>query len=87
MTLRPGVEFTTEHPCSHYGIPVLLIDGQAYGPADSIEHTPYAEAGGTAGTAAYYACAMLNSEPSDELRKAVTSFCTQWPEGPQPDAK
>lgn len=31
-----GMEYvlTTEHPASHYGIPVLLVNGREYGPAD-----------------------------------------------------
>lgn len=27
-------ELTTEHPASSYGLPVLMIDGEPYGPAD-----------------------------------------------------
>ena len=28
------IELTTDHPSSSYGIPVLTIDGEAYGPSD-----------------------------------------------------
>lgn len=29
---------TTEHAASSYGLPVLVIDGQAYGPGDVLCH-------------------------------------------------
>ena len=32
------IELTTNHASSSYGIPVLLVDGVAFGPADSIKH-------------------------------------------------
>ena len=34
---------TTEHPSSSYGKPVLLIDDQAYGPADLVGSTTAAD--------------------------------------------
>lgn len=36
LTGRIEAELTTEHPASSYGIPVLVIDGQGYGTADTI---------------------------------------------------
>jgi hypothetical protein len=30
---------TTEHAASSYGVPVAVIDGQAYGPADVVPET------------------------------------------------
>ena len=33
-------ELTTNHPQSDYGLPVLVYDGQAYGPAD-LHRGPY----------------------------------------------
>ena len=29
-------ELTTEHPSSSYGVPVLLVEGQAYGAMDKL---------------------------------------------------
>ena len=34
VKINNTMTITTEHPASHYGAGVLLIDGQAYGPAD-----------------------------------------------------
>lgn len=34
IKLADRIALTTEHAASSYGIPVLVIDGQAYGPAD-----------------------------------------------------
>lgn len=37
MTITMGkITLTTEHPASSYGMPVALIEGQAYGPADDV---------------------------------------------------
>lgn len=33
-------ELTTNHPSSSYGQPVLVVDGQAYGPADVVPGQP-----------------------------------------------
>ena len=77
------IELTTNSPASHYGIPVLRIDGDDYGPADSIEHTRYAHAGGTAGTAGCFVAAAANAGEMD--LGAARAFCAQWPDGPQPD--
>ena len=40
------IELTTNHAASSYGIPVLVIDGEAYGPADE---TPMELAGRSSG--------------------------------------
>lgn len=44
-TLRLGdkVLLTTEHAASSYGIPVAVIDGQAYGPGDATPLGPTRE--------------------------------------------
>lgn len=34
VKLTDRIFLTTEHSASSYGIPVLVIDGEAYGPAD-----------------------------------------------------
>ena len=36
-----AAELTDEHPTSSYGLPVLVKDGQAYGPADLPNVTIY----------------------------------------------
>lgn len=36
VKLNDRLEITTEHPASHYGAGVLLIDGAAYGPCDEL---------------------------------------------------
>jgi hypothetical protein len=79
------IELTTDHSQSHYGIPVLLIDGEPYGPADSIEHTAFANAGGVAVTAGYWVAAQANGSDDPEFIAQATLFCSQWPEGPQPE--
>lgn len=37
------MHLTTSHPTSSYGQPVLIHEGQAYGPADLIDGTPAGE--------------------------------------------
>jgi len=37
------IALTTDHPSSSYGLPVLVIDGQAYGPGDMTPLGPAAE--------------------------------------------
>jgi hypothetical protein len=41
-----AIKLTTDHAASSYGIPVLVIDGEAYGPADE---TPMELAGRSSG--------------------------------------
>lgn len=35
VKLSDNITITTEHPASHYGLGVCLIDGQAYGPSEN----------------------------------------------------
>lgn len=70
---------TTNSPSSHYGIPVLRIvddDGNVtdLGPADPMPP------GMGAKTAAEWAVAHASELGLDLTR----SFCSQWPDGPQP---
>lgn len=37
--MKIKMEMTTEHPCSHYGIPVLLVNGNPVGPKDEVIDT------------------------------------------------
>jgi hypothetical protein len=53
--INNGVIVTDEHPASSYGIPVLVIDGQAYGDADVIE----SEWEGDETDAVYWVCTGL----------------------------
>ena len=73
---------TTYSPQSHYGIPVLRIDGEDidgdFGPADII---------GTAPDIIYAAevvagWAKETGRTTEEI-EAARSFLRQWPEGPQ----
>ena len=34
IELHPRISFTTEHAASSYGIPVLAVDGEAFGSGD-----------------------------------------------------
>ena len=36
-------ELTTDHSASSYRMPVLIVEGKAYGPADDIKHTSLAK--------------------------------------------
>ena len=73
---------TTDSSASHYGIPVLRIDGEDidgdFGPADII---------GTAPSIIYAAEAVAGwakqpGRTAEEI-KAARSFLRQWPDGPQ----
>jgi len=48
VPLLDNWSLTTDHASASYGRPVLVIDGTAYGPADTVElvshHMPAAEA-------------------------------------------
>ena len=35
-----NIKLTTDHPASSHGVPVAIIDGQAYGPDDVYEGIP-----------------------------------------------
>jgi len=43
MKIAFDLELTTEHPASSRGIPVLVIDGEAYGAGDLIPEMPFGE--------------------------------------------
>lgn len=80
---------TTAAPGSHYGIPVLRIEGEGVedwpdlGPADTLP---------SGLTAAALCCMWANGTKPDagtftmataEGIEAATRFCRQWPDGPQ----
>jgi len=73
-------QLTTEHPKSHYGIPVLLHrqSGDIYGAADVIKPLPNAHLL----TAAAFVL-RHSRKLSGEDRVAAKNFLRQWPDGPQ----
>lgn len=85
----PGKEalhgfLTTEHNQSSYGIPVLVIDGDAYGPADPLPYPrPSSLRGHKWNGAAAVWLVCRHAAPGNEYRDAGKSFLSQWPEGPQ----
>lgn len=56
---------TTEHASSSYGIPVLVMDGQAYGPADLLPYWPE-----MAMAAAEYVAGWAETEGPDAVEMA-----------------
>ena len=81
IEVSPESFLTTEHPQSHYGIPVLLIDGVAYGPMD-LAPAAMQLAGGTAATAGYWLAWRLNGDDdtTPEMHEAAESYLSQWPD-------
>jgi hypothetical protein len=71
------IELTTDHAASSYGIPVLSIDGQAYGPADILPE----QFQGHGKTAADWAAAEAAS--GRESLHLARKFCAQNPAGTQ----
>jgi len=70
-------ELSTEHATSSHGVPVLVIQGEAYGAADRL---PAGWRGLRGGEAMTLWCAMGRTP---EERQAARAYCAQWPEGPQ----
>lgn len=81
ICIAPDCFLTTEHPRSNYGLPVLTIDGEAYGPSDSVPN-PMQLAGGTAATAGYWVAWRLNGDvdTTPEMVEAARKFLSQWPD-------
>jgi hypothetical protein len=71
------IELTTESSLSHYGIPVLCIDGVDYGPSDIVP----TQSGVVMTGAEVVVELVLDGTLS---RAEGESFCAQWPDGPQP---
>jgi len=81
---------TTNHPASHYGIPVLVdLDGATYGPADIVQEPPEILAlfsdrwTGADYVASEITYAYRAYTIPPEMREACRLYCSQWPEGPQ----
>ena len=87
----PGKEaphgfLTNEHSASSYGIPVLVIEGQAYGPADALPYPRPASLRAhklewTGAAPVWLVCRL--AAKGNKYREAGKSFLSQWPEGPQ----
>lgn len=86
MTIRINeyVELTTEHPASHYGIPVLVTDeGKAYGPSQATYPEKFKSVFGDMRAAHSVYSYAISNELDEETRKFVQLYLGQWPEGPQ----
>jgi hypothetical protein len=70
---------TKNHPCSHYGIPVLTKGNAVFGPSDHLPgHPPETK------TAADYVVLMWSLGDYLGVTQAdAAAFCAQWPDGPQ----
>jgi len=74
-TAAKGIMITDEYAASSYGIPVAVVDGEAYGPADELPIWPendelaflHESAGQTVAAAA--AIAKLTDEERDFVRR------------------
>lgn len=72
---------TTDHAASSYGIPVLLIEGVAYGPADRVPGLPNADIFG--GTTAASLVAGLSDNAPNNAKILADKYLRSWPTGPQ----
>lgn len=73
---------TTEHAQSSHNIPVLLVDGIAYGPADLVPGLPNEDIFGPT-TAADLVRTWGNGTRTEDERAAADRYLSQWPAGPQ----
>jgi hypothetical protein len=85
LKLDDFCELTTEHPASHYGIPVLMLysSGRGYGPSQKTYPEKFDSIfGGMTAAHTVYTWA-INHDLSPETRDFIKSYLGQWPEGPQ----
>ncbi len=77
--IKDNAFLTTESPQSSYGIPVLEINDQTFGPAESDPN----------GNNAAQIVASWARQGNRTVRQidAAHSFLSQWPQGPQVDKK
>ena len=73
---------TTERAESSRNIPVLVIDGAAYGPADVVAGLPNEDVFGDT-TGASLVANWGSGSRTNEERAAADRYCSQWPDGPQ----
>ncbi len=78
--LNGSFQLTTEHPKSHYGIPVLLHrqSGDTYVAANVIKPLPNAHLLTAAAFILRHSRKLVGED-----RMAAKNFLRQWPEGPQ----
>lgn len=75
---------TTEHPASHYGIPVLVNrDGRGFGPSQKTYPDKFDSIFGDKRAAHMVYSFALSHNLTNEERQFVKSYLGQWPEGPQ----
>jgi len=82
---------TTESPASHYGVPVLRVEGKGTEDWPDLGSADLLGSGITAGQfVVECASGVLPKDVggrihpmSEEVREAARRFCAQWPEGPQ----
>jgi hypothetical protein len=81
VKLTPPWMLTTEHPRSHYGIPVLVnwVSGEGYGPHEIYDFP--AEVGGRQSCAHFVA--RLGRRLTGAELEAARLFLSQWQGGPQ----
>ena len=77
------IEFTTNHPDSHFGIPALVINGRAFGPADMIETEDVIASEELCQSAAEFVLNMVRQGDANFDPEGADLFCRQWPDGPQ----
>jgi hypothetical protein len=80
IKIKEGIELTTEHPASSYGIPVLILNGKPYGPCDdALVKMPDGQLRiSTLGEWLVEGLNRLDKIP-DGVREAVDSWLSQWP--------
>lgn len=79
------VTLTTWAPGSHYGFPVLRVEGHPAGDADLAPASLIPALPGEAwGFAADLLCAIHRKKPlTGEALERARAFLRQWPDGPQ----
>ena len=91
LTYSDGREWgslTTARAESRYGIPVLVIEGRAYGPADIVS-PPWSPLGPNTEIfcrptfAGGLVASWGSGSRSPEEKRAADRYCRQWPAGPR----
>ena len=73
--LKENTYLTTDSSQSSYGIPAILVNGQPYGPSDSVN-------GGRTAADIVAAWASQSNRTQGQIN-AASAFLAQWPNGPQ----
>jgi hypothetical protein len=80
-----AAHLTSEHAASSYGLPVLVVNREAFGPADVVLD-PEDPDNVTLAAEVVHAWAS-QPERTPEERDAARRYLGQWPEGPQLSAE